>query len=170
MVDTAMCINKLGIALEGYKDGAVLLFRGTEMPHYVSRWRGKYRYAFDYTTHQSVENMVSHHRKHRVWLDEHLIKDDNDPNEAEIKKKAATKRKREAQEGGDNEGEEEEEVPRPRKRATRAKTVKTKQEAKGSDDKEEEAAFEAMRPNKKITGPKPSARILNRATRKSTKI
>lgn len=130
--DAAMCINKLGIALEGYKDGAVLLFRGTDMYHYVSQWKGEYRYAFDHTTHASVAAMVEHHRKNGVWRDPALIKDDNDPNEAKIKKKAANLRKREANGSGE---EEKEEVPRPRKKAAR---VKAKVEDERSDEGQEE--------------------------------
>lgn len=62
-----MCINKLGIALDGYGDGAVLLFRGTEMKHYISQWTGDYRYAFDHTTHQSVEDAIREHVKTGRW-------------------------------------------------------------------------------------------------------
>ena len=62
-----MCINKLGIALDGYGDGAVLLFRGTEMRHYISQWSGNYRYAFDHTTHQSVENAIKAHEQTARW-------------------------------------------------------------------------------------------------------
>lgn len=71
-----MCINKLGIALDGYGDGAVLLFRGTEMKHYISQWSGNYRYAFDHTTHQSVENAIRHYEKTGRWAPE------KDPEEA----------------------------------------------------------------------------------------
>ena len=62
-----MCINKLGIALDGYGDGAVLLFRGTEMKHYISHWSGAYRYAFDHTTHQSVEDAIKEHERTDRW-------------------------------------------------------------------------------------------------------
>lgn len=62
-----MCINKLGIALDGYGDGAVLLFRGTEMKHYISQWSGNYRYAFDHTTHQSVENAIRYYEETGRW-------------------------------------------------------------------------------------------------------
>lgn len=62
-----MCINKLGIAMDGYGDGAVLLFRGTEMKHYISQWSGNYRYAFDHTTHQSVEDAIKEHEKTGRW-------------------------------------------------------------------------------------------------------
>lgn len=62
-----MCVKKLGIALDGYGDGAVLLFRGTEMNHYISRWSGNYRYAFDHTTHQSVEDAIKGHEKTGRW-------------------------------------------------------------------------------------------------------
>ena len=62
-----MCINQLGIALDGYGDGAVFLFRGTEMRHYISQWSGKYRYAFDHTTHQSVEDAVTRHEETGRW-------------------------------------------------------------------------------------------------------
>lgn len=72
-----MCINKLGIALDGYGDGAVLLFRGTEMKHYISQWSGNYRYAFDHTAHQSVENAIRHYEKTGRWAPE------KDPEEAE---------------------------------------------------------------------------------------
>ena len=65
-----MCINKLGIALDGYGDGAVLLFRGTEMKHYISQWSGNYRYAFDHTTHRSVENAVREHEETGRWAPE----------------------------------------------------------------------------------------------------
>ena len=62
-----MCFNQLGIALDGYGDGAVLLFRGTEMRHYISQWSGNYRYAFDHTTHQSVEDAITAHEKTGRW-------------------------------------------------------------------------------------------------------
>ena len=62
-----MCINQLGIALDGYGDGAVFLFRGTEMRHYISQWSGKYRYAFDHTTHQWVEDAVLRHEETGRW-------------------------------------------------------------------------------------------------------
>ena len=62
-----MCINKLGIALDGYGDGAVLLFRGTEMKHYISQWSGRYRYAFDHTTHQSIEDAIKLHEMTGRW-------------------------------------------------------------------------------------------------------
>ena len=63
----AMCFNQLGIALDGYGDGAVLLLRGTEMKHYISQWSGNYRYAFDHTTHQSVEDAITTHEKTGRW-------------------------------------------------------------------------------------------------------
>ena len=62
-----MCINKLGITLDGYGDGAVLLFRGTEMKHYISQWSGRYRYAFDHTTHQSIEDAIKLHETTGRW-------------------------------------------------------------------------------------------------------
>ena len=62
-----MCFNQLGIALDGYDDGAVLLLRGTELRHYISQWSGNCRYAFDHTTHQSVENAVKEHEKSGRW-------------------------------------------------------------------------------------------------------
>ena len=62
-----MCINKLGIALEGYGDGAVLLFQGTEMKHYISQWSGHYRYAFDHTTHQPIEDAIKLHETTGRW-------------------------------------------------------------------------------------------------------
>lgn len=85
-----MCINKLGIALDGYGDGAVLLFRGTEMKHYISQWSGNYRYAFDHTTHQSVENAIRHYEKTGRWGPE------KDPEKAETApgSKGARKSKR----------------------------------------------------------------------------
>ena len=58
-----MCINQLGIALDGYGDGTVFLFRGTEMRRYISQSMGNYRYAFDHTTHQSVEDAVIRHEE-----------------------------------------------------------------------------------------------------------
>ena len=63
----AMCANQLGIALDGYGDGAVLLFRGTEMKHYISQWSGNYRYAFDHTTHQSVGDAITTHEETGRW-------------------------------------------------------------------------------------------------------
>lgn len=63
----AMCFNQLGIALDGYGDGAVLLFRGTETKHYISQWSGNYRYAFDHTTHQSVEDAITTHDETGRW-------------------------------------------------------------------------------------------------------
>ncbi|KAL6720028.1 hypothetical protein ACLMJK_001949 [Lecanora helva] len=67
---SAMCINKLGIALDGYKNGAILLFCGTELDHYISEWNGKYRYAFDHTTHQSVADMVDFHNRNKpYWVE-----------------------------------------------------------------------------------------------------
>lgn len=62
-----MCVNKLGIALDGYGDGAVLLFREVEMKYYISQWSGNYRYAFDHTTHQSVEYAIKEYEKTGTW-------------------------------------------------------------------------------------------------------
>ena len=66
-IGAAMCIRKMGIALDGYKHGAVLLFRGTEMRHYLSHWTGKYRYAFDHTTHQSVVDAIQYFKENGRW-------------------------------------------------------------------------------------------------------
>ena len=62
-----MCINQLGIALDSYGDGALFLFRGTEMRHYISQSMGNYRHAFDHTTHQSVENAIIKHEETGRW-------------------------------------------------------------------------------------------------------
>jgi len=53
-----MCLPQLGLRLDGYQSGAILLFRGAELKHYVAPWEGDgehgFRYAFDHTTHESV--------------------------------------------------------------------------------------------------------------------
>ena len=51
-----MCLKELGIRLDGYQSGAMLLFRGTEMAHYTNVWDQDEgcRYAFEHTTHESV--------------------------------------------------------------------------------------------------------------------
>ena len=53
-----MCLPQLGLRLDGYQSGAILLFRGAESKHYVAPWEGDgehgFRYAFDHTTHESV--------------------------------------------------------------------------------------------------------------------
>lgn len=74
-----MCIRKLGIALDGYKHGAVLLFRGTEMEHYVSHWTGEYRYAFDHTTHRSVGEAIEYYKEHGRWGPMKMDKDPKNP-------------------------------------------------------------------------------------------
>ena len=54
----AMWFNQVALSLKGYKEGAILLFRGGELSHFVSEWTGQYRYAFDRTTHESVRRAV----------------------------------------------------------------------------------------------------------------
>ena len=54
----ALCFNQLGLCLEGYQAGAVVLFRGHELKHYIGPWTGKDRYAFDHTTHESFRKAV----------------------------------------------------------------------------------------------------------------
>ncbi len=53
-----MCLPQLGLRLDGNQSGAILLFRGAELKHYVAPWEGDgehgFRYAFDHTTHESV--------------------------------------------------------------------------------------------------------------------
>ena len=57
-----MCLTQLGVRLDGYQSGAILLFRGAEMKHFVAPWEGigedGCRYAFDHTTHESVRKAV----------------------------------------------------------------------------------------------------------------
>ncbi len=121
-----MCVNKLGIAMDGYGDGAVLLFRGTELKHYISQWSGSYRYAFDHTTHQSVEDAIKEHEKTGRWgpkkdaaaskaprggkggkkskMPDH--KDDGEPDGGDASGKPQDKRKKRKR-GNDEEEEEE---------------------------------------------------------------
>lgn len=53
-----MCLPQLGLRLDGYQSGAILLIRGAEMKHHVAPWEGDgehgSRYAFDHTTYESV--------------------------------------------------------------------------------------------------------------------
>lgn len=67
VLGAAICINKLGIAMQGYKNGAVLLFRGTEMFHYISEWNGDYRYVFYHTRHKSVARMIDFHSQNKPY-------------------------------------------------------------------------------------------------------
>lgn len=58
----AMCFNQIGLKLNGYKSGAVLLIRGGEISHYIAPWKGECRYAFDHTTHKTVRETVDRER------------------------------------------------------------------------------------------------------------
>ncbi|KAL8719656.1 MAG: hypothetical protein Q9225_003353 [Loekoesia sp. 1 TL-2023] len=54
-----------GIICEGYQSGAAIQIRGTILKHHVGTWRGKNRYAFDHTAHQSVRNAVDEAQRKR---------------------------------------------------------------------------------------------------------
>ena len=86
-----MCLEELGVRLEGYGDGAMLLFRGTELHHYVAPWNwaeGGYRYAFDHTTHESVRQVVLNKKPYIEYIEPTFPEDDpNYDAEAELKKK-----------------------------------------------------------------------------------
>ena len=75
-----MCLPQLGVRLDGYQSGAILLFRGTEMNHYVAPWEGvgedSCRYAFDHTTHESVRRTVlsDKYQKYREYVKPDLTK------------------------------------------------------------------------------------------------
>ena len=75
-----MCLPQLGVRLDGYQSGAILLFRGTEMKYYVAPWEGvgedSCRYAFDHTTHESVQRTVlsNKYQKYREYVKPDLTK------------------------------------------------------------------------------------------------
>ena len=53
-----MCFNQLGVKLSGYKSGSIMMIRGRDLRHYVAPWTGKDRYAFDFTCHESIAELV----------------------------------------------------------------------------------------------------------------
>ncbi|KAI4178444.1 MAG: hypothetical protein L6R41_008390, partial [Letrouitia leprolyta] len=54
----AMVLKQLGIILPGYRSGAPLQFRGSIPSHFITKWNGKCRFAFDHTTKDSVRRWV----------------------------------------------------------------------------------------------------------------
>ena len=69
-----MCFKKLGITLQDYKNGAILLFGGSEMLHYISEWNGIYRHAFDHTTHRLLANSVDFHNQNKpYWVPKTIV-------------------------------------------------------------------------------------------------
>ena len=76
-----MCLHELGIRLDGYGDGAMLLFRGIELHHYVAPWNwdeGGYRYAFDHTTHESIRQVVLKKKSYPNYVEPKFPEDDPD--------------------------------------------------------------------------------------------
>lgn len=73
-----MCLNELGLRLDGYQSGAMLLFRGAEIYHYVSPWNVTegYRYAFDHTSHQSVRTSVLDKKPYPPYKQPRFSKDE----------------------------------------------------------------------------------------------
>ena len=74
-----MCLEELGVRLDGYGDGAMLLFRGTELHHYVAPWnwkQGGYRFAFDHTTHESVRRVVQNKEAYPEYVEPEFPEDD----------------------------------------------------------------------------------------------
>ena len=74
-----MCLQDLGLRLDGYGDGAMLLFRGTELHHYVAPWnwaQGGYRYAFDHTTHESVRKVIQNKEPYPEYMEPDFPEDD----------------------------------------------------------------------------------------------
>ena len=64
-----MCLKELGIRLDGYQSGAMLLFRGTEIHHFTAKWDQDdgYRYAFDHTTHESVRRATEAKKPYKEY-------------------------------------------------------------------------------------------------------
>lgn len=60
-----MCENELGIGLKGHRSESLILFRGREIRHFVSSWTGECRYAFDHTTHESIQISVKDFEKYQ---------------------------------------------------------------------------------------------------------
>ncbi len=124
----AMCFNQLHLKLNGYKSGAILLFRGRELFHYVSPWEGECRYAFDHTTHKSVRQAVDLER-------EGTTKPPADGSaEGKKRKRSMTEDK------SPNEDEPEPPLKKSKARAARAKKTKgpdvTKDEASNKEKRE----------------------------------
>ncbi len=42
-----MCLPQLGLSLDGYQSGAILLSRGAELKHYVAPWEGDGEHGFN---------------------------------------------------------------------------------------------------------------------------
>lgn len=78
-IEEEMCLKKLEIRLAGYEDGAMLLFRGTEINHYVTPWNwaeDDYRYAFDHTTHESIRQAVLNKKSYPDYEQPKFLEDD----------------------------------------------------------------------------------------------
>ena len=75
-----MCIKELGVRLDAYQSGALLLFRGTEMAHFTANWNQHdgYRYAFDHTTHESVRKATEAKQPYKEYEPPRFSKDDED--------------------------------------------------------------------------------------------
>ena len=75
-----MCLKELGVRLDGYQSGAMLLFRGTEMAHFTANWNQDegYRYAFDHTTHESVRRATKDKEPYKEYEPPHFSEDDEE--------------------------------------------------------------------------------------------
>ncbi len=97
-----MCFNQLRLRLNGYRNGSILLFKGSHINHYLSPWTGEFRYAFDHTTHESV----------RLTVDKKAGKISDTPKKAPTKPPAKrTRGKRKVEEDEDEDGEKESPEP-----------------------------------------------------------
>ena len=75
-----MCLKQLGVRLDGYQSGAMLLFRGTEMAHFTANWNQDegYRYAFDHTTHESVRRATKDKEPYKEYETPNFSEDEED--------------------------------------------------------------------------------------------
>ncbi|KAL8899636.1 MAG: hypothetical protein Q9207_006096, partial [Kuettlingeria erythrocarpa] len=79
-----MVFKELGIILPGYQSGAAMQFRGTILKHFIGKWEGSSRYAFDHTTHETVRKAAESLKKKtengesKIDYDPDAENDDND--------------------------------------------------------------------------------------------
>lgn len=103
-VGKGMVFKELGIILPGYQSGAAMQFRGTILKHFIGKWTGGSRYAFDHTTHESVRKAAEllkekgENGESKIVYDPDAKKDDNedeneDGNDDDKKDEAKPKRK-----------------------------------------------------------------------------